>query len=130
MSQSPHALLDGCLSVDRPRLVKRLRGLNRRPATLDDLPPALRADLEASVATCEKRRARLPQPTFPDELPVNQRRSEIAEAIDHHQVVIVCGETGSGKTTQLPKICLSIGRGAKRRRGSLASRPRCSTSRR
>ena len=49
--------------------------------------------------------------TFPAELPVSQRRGEIAEAIRAHQVVIVAGETGSGKTTQLPKICLDIGRG-------------------
>jgi ATP-dependent helicase HrpA len=49
--------------------------------------------------------------TFPAELPVSQRRGEIADAIRAHQVVIVAGETGSGKTTQLPKICLDIGRG-------------------
>ena len=112
MSQSPHALLDDCLSADRPRLAKRLRGLKRRPASLDELPQPLRADLESSAAKCATRRAQLPRPTFPDELPVNQRRAEIAETIRRHQVVIVCGETGSGKTTQLPKICLSIGRGA------------------
>jgi len=51
---------------------------------------------------------------FPEELPVSARRGEIGEAIRSHQVVIVCGETGSGKTTQLPKICLSIGRGVDR----------------
>ncbi|TAG25681.1 MAG: ATP-dependent RNA helicase HrpA, partial [Burkholderiales bacterium] len=50
--------------------------------------------------------------TFPEELPVSARREEIARAISEHQVVIVCGETGSGKTTQLPKICLELGRGA------------------
>ncbi len=49
--------------------------------------------------------------TFPEELPVSGRRDEIAHALRDHQVVIVSGETGSGKTTQLPKICLSIGRG-------------------
>jgi ATP-dependent helicase HrpA len=50
--------------------------------------------------------------TYPPELPVSQRRGEIAEAIRDHQVVVVAGETGSGKTTQLPKICLELGRGA------------------
>jgi ATP-dependent helicase HrpA len=50
--------------------------------------------------------------TYPQELPVSARREEIAKAISQHQVVIVCGETGSGKTTQLPKICLELGRGA------------------
>jgi len=53
----------------------------------------------------------LPPVTFPEELPVSGRRHEIAEALRRHQVVIVSGETGSGKTTQLPKICLDIGRG-------------------
>ena len=48
---------------------------------------------------------------FPADLPVVVRRAELAQAIQDHQVIIVCGETGSGKTTQLPKICLSIGRG-------------------
>ncbi len=56
----------------------------------------------------------LPPITFPEALPVSARRDEIARAIEQHQVVIVSGETGSGKTTQLPKICLSIGRGPAR----------------
>src|SRR4029453_1786824 len=49
--------------------------------------------------------------TYPPELPVSQRRDEIAKAVRDHQVVVVGGETGSGKTTQLPKICLELGRG-------------------
>ena len=48
---------------------------------------------------------------FPDSLPVSGKRQEIMEALDQHQVIIVCGETGSGKTTQLPKIALAMGRG-------------------
>ena len=67
--------------------------------------------LERSRAAVAARRAGLPKPKFPEELPVNERRAEIAELISKHQVVIVCGETGSGKTTQLPKICLELGRG-------------------
>nr|WP_315487441.1 ATP-dependent RNA helicase HrpA [uncultured Undibacterium sp.] len=51
--------------------------------------------------------------TYPEELPVSGRREEIAEALQKNQVIIVCGETGSGKTTQLPKICLELGRGLK-----------------
>ena len=62
-------------------------------------------------AEIEARRASLPRPEFPPELPVSARRSDIAEAIAANQVVIVCGETGSGKTTQIPKICLAMGRG-------------------
>ncbi|MDR2000096.1 MAG: ATP-dependent RNA helicase HrpA [Zoogloeaceae bacterium] len=56
-------------------------------------------------------RPALPQIDFDEALPVNARREEIARAIAAHQVVVVCGETGSGKTTQLPKICLQLGRG-------------------
>jgi len=72
--------------------------------------------------TAEQRAARevaaafrnpLPPITFPEDLPVSGRRAEIAEALTRHQVVIVSGETGSGKTTQLPKICLELGRGQK-----------------
>ena len=56
--------------------------------------------------------ARLPPLRFPDELPIARHREEIAELIRKHPVTIVCGETGSGKTTQIPKICLGLGRGA------------------
>ena len=66
---------------------------------------------EKSRSAVATRRAGLPRPKFAAELPVNERRAEIAELISKHQVVIVCGETGSGKTTQLPKICLELGRG-------------------
>ena len=57
------------------------------------------------------RLAARPPITYDEALPVNQRREEIARAIQAHPVVVVCGETGSGKTTQLPKICLELGRG-------------------
>jgi ATP-dependent helicase HrpA len=57
-------------------------------------------------------RTPLPPIIFPEDLPVSGRRREIAEALAKHQVIIVSGETGSGKTTQLPKICLELGRGA------------------
>src|SRR3984885_12571256 len=57
------------------------------------------------------RRAAMAPITYPPELPVSQRKDEIAEAIRDHQVVIIAGETGSGKTTQIPKICLELGRG-------------------
>ena len=53
----------------------------------------------------------LPIIDFPDDLPVSERREEIQKALEQHQVIVVAGETGSGKTTQLPKICLAMGRG-------------------
>ena len=64
-----------------------------------------------STDDCQRRRQRLPVPDFPPELPVSAHRAEIAAAIAEHQVTVVCGETGSGKTTQLPKICLELQRG-------------------
>jgi ATP-dependent helicase HrpA len=70
-----------------------------------------RGRFSLTPADLERRRANLPRPRYPEELPVVVKREEIARAIDAHQVVIVCGETGSGKTTQLPKICLELGRG-------------------
>ncbi len=73
----------------------------------------LAALLLASRTAVAARRARLPKPEFQSDLPVNERRADIAELIQNHQVVIVCGETGSGKTTQLPKICLDLGLGAR-----------------
>ena len=57
------------------------------------------------------RAASVPPLTYPEDLPVAKRRDEIAALIREHQVVVLCGETGSGKTTQLPKICLGLGRG-------------------
>src|SRR6476646_109118 len=67
---------------------------------------------EAVQARIARRLAAVPEVTYPEDLPVSARREDIAEAIRDHQVVIVAGETGSGKTTQLPKICLDLGRGA------------------
>ncbi len=69
-------------------------------------------DLDAATARLSERRATLPVPTFDDSLPINAHREAIAAAIRDHPVVVLCGETGSGKTTQLPKICLSLGLGA------------------
>ncbi len=70
--------------------------------------PRSRSDRIAARAA---RRAAMPPISYPAELPVSQRRDEIAQVIRDHQVVIIAGETGSGKTTQLPKICLELGRG-------------------
>ncbi|WP_449192975.1 ATP-dependent RNA helicase HrpA [Thauera sp.] len=105
---------DDCLSADRPRLRRLARDLARPPRAADQ-HARLQADLETllmrSRAAYAARRAALPTPDFPPELPVSARRDEIAAALAAHQVIIVCGETGSGKTTQLPKIALTLGRG-------------------
>ncbi|RMI30193.1 ATP-dependent RNA helicase HrpA [Nocardia stercoris] len=71
--------------------------------------------IEAEIATAEQRivarRAAVPAISYPEQLPVSARRDDIAAAIAAHQVVVIAGETGSGKTTQIPKICLELGRG-------------------
>jgi ATP-dependent helicase HrpA len=109
------AAIDHAMLGDRGRLRARLRRIEqaaRGPAgDLVAERDRLRADIERSVATAEQRRLRLPKVSFPPELPVSALKDDIAAAIRDHQVVIVCGETGSGKTTQLPKICLELGRG-------------------
>ncbi|NGM88883.1 ATP-dependent RNA helicase HrpA [Parapusillimonas sp. SGNA-6] len=70
----------------------------------------------------------LPRIAYPEDLPVSARRADIAAAIAKHQVVIVCGETGSGKTTQLPKICLEMGRGQGKMIGHTQPRRLAATS--
>ncbi|MFI6866853.1 ATP-dependent RNA helicase HrpA [Nocardia sp. NPDC050406] len=72
---------------------------------------ALEAEIDAAAARVATRRTAVPTIRYPEQLPVSARRDDIAKAIAEHQVVIVAGETGSGKTTQLPKICLELGRG-------------------
>ena len=100
------------LAADSRRLASMKRDLRhlygKKQEALQAEHDALLAKSRAAVAL---RRENLPKPKFAAELPVNERRAEIAELIARHQVVIVCGETGSGKTTQLPKICLELGRG-------------------
>ncbi|MFG1794704.1 ATP-dependent RNA helicase HrpA [Nocardia sp. NPDC049149] len=76
----------------------------------DDLD-AVASEIATAELRIDARRAAVPQIRYPEQLPVTQRRDDIAAAIAAHQVVIVAGETGSGKTTQIPKICLELGRG-------------------
>ncbi len=99
--------LDGLTLRDAARLGRRLKGL--RGATPDKLRQ-LADQIGAAEGLIAARRAAVPSIAYPD-LPVSERRHELADAIRAHQVVVVAGETGSGKTTQLPKICLESGRG-------------------
>ncbi|MFJ7338009.1 ATP-dependent RNA helicase HrpA [Streptomyces sp. NPDC101110] len=100
---------------DAHRLGRRLEGARkiRKP----EARAAVLAEIEAEVGRAEERmagrRALVPEVTYPEQLPVSQKKDAIAEAIRDHQVVIVAGETGSGKTTQIPKICLELGRGVR-----------------
>ncbi|MDX2531023.1 ATP-dependent RNA helicase HrpA [Streptomyces europaeiscabiei] len=100
---------------DAHRLGRRLEGARkiRKP----EARAAVLAEIEAEVAKGEsrmaERAARVPAVSYPEQLPVSQRKDDIAAAIRDHQVVIVAGETGSGKTTQIPKICMELGRGVR-----------------
>ncbi|MFE9122504.1 ATP-dependent RNA helicase HrpA [Streptomyces sp. NPDC007172] len=108
-------LLDGASLRDAHRLGRRLEGARRirkpeaRQAVLDEIA----AEAQKSAERVARRSARMPGVSYPEQLPVSQKRDEILEAIRDHQVVIVAGETGSGKTTQIPKICMELGRGVR-----------------
>jgi ATP-dependent helicase HrpA len=106
-------LLPELMLTDQHRLGRRLdraRGL-RDAAARGKATQELAGDIAKAAAKIASRRASVPAISYPAELPVSQRKDDIAAAIRDHQVVIVAGETGSGKTTQLPKICLELGRG-------------------
>ncbi|MFY9973101.1 MAG: ATP-dependent RNA helicase HrpA [Chromatiaceae bacterium] len=106
--------LERCLATDRRSLSSRLRGLRRRARSGQPVDQGLRRlweSIRASQTLVERRRAQVPTVQYPPELPVSERRAEVAGLIRGHQVVVLCGETGSGKSTQLPKICLELGRG-------------------
>ncbi|ENM4019354.1 ATP-dependent RNA helicase HrpA [Vibrio paracholerae] len=105
--------LGECLIKDRFRFSKRIDGASKiknesaRNAVFDEIA----LDIAQSMMVVEQRKQQMPKIEYPALLPVSQKRDDIAKAIAHHQVVIVAGETGSGKTTQLPKICAELGRG-------------------
>ncbi len=102
------------MRVDQFRLRKRwdqLRAAQARGEAVEDAFAKWGAQLADSIERRRQRAARVPKLTFDEALPITARRSEIADALRDHQVIILCGETGSGKSTQLPKICLEVGRG-------------------
>jgi len=119
-ARAPHSAADSALrqlrgqlelvsSRDFGRLLGRWRNLSRRP---DDAKlAALRADIERSAAKRHARAAAKPPISLDESLPISARGEDIVKLIREHQVVVIAGETGSGKTTQLPKLCLAAGRG-------------------
>src|SRR4051812_29618646 len=115
-----HSRLRELTLRDEHRLVRRLDKLRR---TTDDGARAkalagLVGEIERAEARVARRRATVPERiAYPPELPVSARRDDLLAAIRDNQVVVVAGETGSGKTTQLPKMCLELGRGV---RGAIA----------
>ncbi len=101
--------LDAVSSRDFGRLLGRWRTLSRRPD--EKKWAALRADIERSAARRRARAAAKPAIRLDASLPITARGEDIIKLIREHQVIVVAGETGSGKTTQLPKLCLAAGRG-------------------
>jgi ATP-dependent helicase HrpA len=96
------------------REIERLTRKKTKPLPADKLRARLER-LEKRLKASERKRARrqknLPKFSYNDELPITAKKDEIIKAISRHPVIIVSGETGSGKTTQLPKFCLAAGRG-------------------
>ncbi|ALG69452.1 ATP-dependent RNA helicase HrpA [Beggiatoa leptomitoformis] len=103
------------MRCDQHRLQQRIKTLQaqlKQGKQLDtkELEKLIR-ELETSLQRRQHRATQLPRPQFPEELPITAKQADIAQAILDNQVIIIAGETGSGKTTQIPKICLSVGRG-------------------
>lgn len=105
-----HKRVDHCMQAEQYRLRRRIKSVAGR-STDDAELQALLQRIDCSAAQRAARQLNCPTPRYPDDLPVVQQRDKILDALANHQVVIVCGETGSGKTTQLPKMCLELGRG-------------------
>ncbi|WP_374980183.1 ATP-dependent RNA helicase HrpA [Pseudomonas solani] len=106
---SLHKNLDHALIADRHRLRRQLHELHKKP---DEAKFAQWLErFQASCAKVEARRSSVPRMRYDDALPIAAKRDEIKAALEKHQVLVIAGETGSGKTTQLPKICLEMGRG-------------------
>lgn len=105
--------IKSCLSKDKFRLLSRLhRSAKISTDKQQEYLTKLNKDVQSSKSLYETRLSQCPDIDYPD-LPVSKKKQEIADAIDANQVVIIAGETGSGKTTQIPKICLELGRGVK-----------------
>ncbi|WP_017973679.1 ATP-dependent RNA helicase HrpA [Actinopolyspora halophila] len=105
--------LSELMTQDQRRLRRRIDGARkiREEQALRSVVEEISADLAAARERVTRRRERVPELNYPPELPVTQRREDLLTAIRDNQVVVVAGETGSGKTTQLPKMCLELGRG-------------------
>ncbi|MEV7465815.1 ATP-dependent RNA helicase HrpA [Streptomyces kronopolitis] len=110
-----HKRLPELMLRDQQRLGRRLDGARRirKPEARAAVLAEIAGGIDEAELRVAQRRAAVPGITYPEELPVSQKKDEILAAIRDHQVVIVAGETGSGKTTQIPKICLELGRGVR-----------------
>ena len=105
----PQAMLPDWVRLGS-RLVRLLRD-QHHPATHDAVLDRLLAQARASVALRQQRKSRVPVISYPANLPITASKDQIVAAIRDHQVAVIAGETGSGKTTQIPKMCLEAGLG-------------------
>ena len=105
--------LSGVSNADRQALQRKLRALSRLSgARSEEVRAKITIDIERAERRLEKRRTLVPSSiAYPEDLPIVEWRTELLDTIRDNQVVIVAGETGSGKSTQLPKLCLELGRG-------------------
>ncbi len=109
------ARLDGLMLRDKQHFSRRLHGVKKvkNPQSQQNLLDTLAGEITAAEERVQRRKLSRPAISYPENLPVSQKKDDILAAIRDNQVVIVAGETGSGKTTQLPKICMELGRGVK-----------------
>ena len=112
-SSQPPAILAQVMQTDRYQLLRRWRKLSRHTQTDPRLLDRWMADAEASAAVFNRRRQSVPELSFDTDLPITAHRDEIVSLLSQRQTIVVCGETGSGKSTQLPKLCLEAGLGAR-----------------
>jgi ATP-dependent helicase HrpA len=106
--------IDQAMIIDRYRLRQKLRTIKerqRRQQPIDELLGQFQTQLNASLDHTRYRQDRLPKIELDETLPITARADDIIQAIKEHQVIIICGETGSGKSTQLPLLCMKAGRG-------------------
>jgi ATP-dependent helicase HrpA len=110
------ALLGGIMQSDAAwcrQRIKTARKLIKAGKPVDSLLESLIDRCTRSAQKCQDRKQRMPEPSYDPVLPIVDRRDEIIAAIKEHQVVVISGETGSGKTTQIPKMCIQAGRGVR-----------------
>ncbi|URL07391.1 ATP-dependent RNA helicase HrpA [Avibacterium sp. 21-595] len=107
--------LSAIMNVDYRRLKGRIKGLHqiKNAQTQEKVAAEIQLQIQQAQARLQQRQEAVGKIEFPQNLPVSQRKDEILNAIKQNQVVIIAGETGSGKTTQLPKMCLDLGLGQK-----------------
>ena len=114
LQQSLFSQLNNIMLVDKRRLSARIHGIGKIKS--QEAQQAVAAEIEQQIEQArlrvENRKSAIKNPiVFPEGLPVSQRKAEIEKLLSEHQVIVVAGETGSGKTTQLPKMCLELGLG-------------------